>query len=51
MSETTITPLPAPSGFSADPFTEILRDGVRKLIEQAVSAELVTLTATFSKDT
>ena len=33
MSETTITHLPDPSGFSADPFTDVIHDGARKLIE------------------
>ena len=50
MSETTITQLPDPSGFSADPFTEILRDGARKLIEQALHAELAALMAAFSNE-
>jgi len=50
MSETTITLLPDPSGFSADPFTEVIRDGARKLIEQAIHAELATLMAAFSKE-
>ena len=48
MSETTITQLPDPSGFSADPFTDVIRDGARKLIEQAVHAELAALMAAFS---
>ena len=61
MSETTITQLPDPSiadrrlrsnlpkgFFSSDPFTAILRDGARKLIEQAIHAELVTLMDAFS---
>ena len=43
MSETTITHLPDPSGFSADAFTDVIRDGARKLIEQAIRAELATL--------
>ncbi|WP_438695864.1 transposase, partial [Thalassovita gelatinovora] len=50
MPETTITQLPDPSGFSTDPFTDILRDGARKLIEQAIHAELSTLMAAFSGD-
>jgi hypothetical protein len=45
MSETTITQLPDPSGYSSDPFTDVLRDGARKLIEQAIHAELATLRA------
>ena len=48
MSETTITQLPDPSGFSSDPFTGVLRDGARKLIEQAIHAELVALMNAFS---
>ena len=48
MSETTITQLPDPSGFTSDPFTDVLRDGARKLIEQAIHAELAALLNTFS---
>lgn len=47
---TTITQLPDPSGFSADAFTDVIRDGARKLIEQAIHAELATLMAAFSKE-
>ena len=47
MSETTITQLPDPSGFSSDPFTEVLRNGARDLIEQAIHAELATLIGLF----
>ena len=43
MSETTISTLPDPSGFSPDPLTDLIREGARKLIEQAVEAELATL--------
>lgn len=50
MSKTTITQLPDPSGFSSDPFTDVLRDGARKLIEQAIHAELATLMNAFSKE-
>ena len=45
MSETTISTLPDPSGFSPDPLTDLIREGARKLIEQAVEAELATLLA------
>jgi putative transposase len=45
MSKATITKLPDPSGFSPDPLTEVLRSGARKLIEQAVEAELAALLA------
>src|SRR6056297_3421110 len=50
MSETTITKLPDPSGFSPDPLTDVIRDGARKLIEQAIEAVLATLMAAFAKD-
>ena len=43
MSETTIAHLPDPSGFSADPLSDVLRAGARHLIEQAVEAELIAL--------
>ena len=48
MPETTITHLPDPSGFFSDPFTDVLRDGARKLIEQAIHAELAALMSAFS---
>ncbi|SFQ14264.1 hypothetical protein SAMN04488047_13928, partial [Tranquillimonas alkanivorans] len=48
MSEDTITQLRDPSGFGADPLTDVLRDGARKLIEQAIQAELAELMASFS---
>jgi len=48
MSETTITQLPDPSGLGSDPFTDVLRYGARKLIEQAIHAELAALMAAFS---
>jgi putative transposase len=50
MPENTITQLPDPSGFSTDPFTDIIRDGARKLIEQAIHAELAALMAAFSAE-
>ena len=48
MSETTITQLPDPKGFTSDPFTDVLRNGARKLIEQAIHAELDALMSTIS---
>ena len=48
MPETTITHLPDPSGSCSDPFTDVLRDGARKLIEQAIHAELAALMSAFS---
>lgn len=50
MPENTIAKLPDPSGFSIDPFTDIIRDGARKLIEQAIQAELAVLMAAFSAE-
>ena len=50
MPQNTITSLPDPSGFSADAFTDVLRNGARKLIEQAIHAELAVLMAAFSKE-
>ncbi|NIR33169.1 MAG: IS256 family transposase [Desulfuromonadales bacterium] len=46
MSEDTIAHLPDPSGFSPDPITDLIRDGARKLLQQAIEAELETLLAT-----
>ena len=48
MSDDTIAPLPDPSGFPPDPLTDLIRGGARKLIEQAVEAELATLLAAFA---
>jgi len=63
MSETIITQLPDPSiadrrlrsnlprgGFGADAFTDVLRKGARKLIEQAIHAELAALMDAFSAE-
>lgn len=50
MSKTTIATLPDPSGFSPDPLTGVIRDGARKLIEQAIEAELAALMAGFADD-
>jgi len=35
MADYTITQLPDPSGFGSDPFTDVLRDGARKLMMSA----------------
>ena len=48
MPKATVTQLPAPPGFSLDPFTDVLRDGARKLIEQAIHADLAALMNAFS---
>ncbi|MBK1635785.1 IS256 family transposase [Rhodovulum adriaticum] len=50
MLETTIATLPDPSGFSPDPLTDLIRGGARRLIEQAVEAELAALLAAFTED-
>lgn len=50
MTKTTITTLPDPHGFSADPLTDILRAGARDLIQQAVEAELSALLAIHAED-
>jgi len=48
MSNDTITKLPDPSGISPDPLTDVIRGGARKLIEQAIEAELATLLGAFA---
>ena len=48
MHDDTITRLPDPSGIAPDALTEVIRTGARKLIEQAIEAELAELLATFS---
>ena len=50
MREDTITALPDPSEFSADPLTDLIRKGARQLIEQALEAELSALLAQFADD-
>lgn len=42
--------MPNPSGFTADPITDLIRDGARKLLQQAIEAELETLLATHSNE-
>lgn len=41
--KTSIIRLSDPSGFSTNPFTDVLRDGACKLIEQVTHAELAAL--------
>lgn len=45
MTRDSITTLPDPNGFSADPLTDLIRKGARQLIEQALEAELSALLA------
>lgn len=40
MTKDTVVAFRAPEGFSADPLTDLLREGARELIAQAVEAEL-----------
>jgi putative transposase len=40
MTKDTVVAFRAPDGFSADPLTDLLRQGARPLIAQAVEAEL-----------
>ena len=51
MTKSTITQLPDTSGFSLDPLTDVLRSGARRLIEQAVEAELAGLLAAHADET
>jgi len=51
MKRDTITALPDPNGFSADPLTDLIRAGARQLIEQALEAELNALLAQFAGET
>jgi putative transposase len=48
MHDDTITRLPDPSGSAPDALTEVIRAGARKLIEQAIEAEMAALLAAFS---
>ena len=40
MTKDTVVAFRAPDGFSPDPLTDLLRQGARELIAQAVEAEL-----------
>ena len=50
MTTNTITQLADPQGFSPDPLTDLLRSGARRLIEQAVEAELSVLLETYASE-
>ena len=50
MPESTITPLRDPSGFAPDPLTELVRNGARKLIEQAIETELAALLSAHAEE-
>ena len=51
MTKSIITQLPNPSGSSRDPLTDILRSRTRRMVEQAVEAELATLLAAHAGET
>ena len=50
MHDDTITRLPDPSGIGPDALSEVIRSGARKLIEQAIAAELAALLAALSAE-
>ncbi len=50
MHDDIISHLPDPSGFAFDMLTDVIRAGARKLIEQAIEAELAALLSTFSAE-
>lgn len=49
MNNSKILELKKPAEISADPLTELLRNGARKLITEAVEAELQELLAQYEK--
>jgi len=50
MSDDIIGTRPDPSGVSPDPLTEVIRDRARKLLAQAIEAELAMLPTAFTDD-
>lgn len=51
MNEDTTIGFHDPAGFSADPLTDILRQGARSLLQQAIEAELADLMSRYSTET
>ena len=51
MTKDTVVAFRAPEGFSPDPLTDLLRQGARQLIAQAVEAELNAFLAAYSGQT
>ena len=51
MTKDTVVAFRAPDGFSPDPLTDLLRQGARDLIAQAVEAELKAFLATHANQT
>jgi putative transposase len=48
MSQNSAVPFPPPQATSADPLTEVLRQGARRLLAQAIEAEVETLLACYA---
>ena len=51
MTKDTVVAFRAPEGFSPDPLTDLLRQGARDLIAQAVEAELATFLSAHANQT
>ena len=50
MSKNSAVPLPHPQAASADPLTEVLRQGAKRLLAQAIEAEVQTLLACYADE-
>jgi putative transposase len=50
MSQNSTVPLPPPHAASADPLTEVLRQGAKRLLAQAIEAEVETLLACYADE-
>src|SRR5918999_1281180 len=48
MSHNSAVPFPPPQATSADPLTEVLRQGAKRLLAQAIEAEVETLLACYA---
>lgn len=50
MSKNSAVPFPSPQAASADPLTEVLRQGARRLLTQTIEAEVETLLACYADE-
>lgn len=50
MSKNSAVPFPYPQAASADPLTEVLRQGAKRLLAQAIEAEVQTLLACYANE-
>jgi len=50
MSKHNAVPFPYPQAASADPLTEVLRQGAKRLLAQAIEAEVQTLLACYADE-